>query len=92
MGVDLSPEESFWVWIMRRNKAEKKERIVRKAQIGRLRIRYSRRRKKELWGRFGGGWNWAIGFEAGGTTLLVHLLISSISFNWRKEEADGEAK
>ena len=26
-------------------------------------------------GRFGGGWDWAMGFQAGGRTLLLNLLI-----------------
>lgn len=29
-------------------------------------------------GRFGGGWNWKVGFQIGGRTLIISLLIGSI--------------
>jgi len=32
------------------------------------------------WGRFGGGWNWVVGFQAGGHSLILNLLIFSITF------------
>jgi hypothetical protein len=33
-----------------------------------------------VWGRFGGGWNWCFGFEIGGSTVMINLLIFSIKF------------
>lgn len=53
--------------------------VYRKLTIGRLCIAYSRRSKDELWGRFGGGWNWKLGLQAGYTTLVINLLICSIT-------------
>lgn len=35
-------------------------------------------------GRFGGGWNWCLGFRAGGSSIYIALLIGAISFNWYK--------
>ena len=31
-----------------------------------------------LWGRFGGGWNWALGFTLGSRTLILNLLVVSL--------------
>ena len=57
--------------------------------IGRLRISGEQRRKKNLWGRFGGGWNWALGFEASRTSLILNLLVCMFRFSWhRKQERD----
>lgn len=35
-------------------------------------------RPPKLFGRFGGGWNWKLGFQAGGKTLIISLLVFSI--------------
>lgn len=43
-----------------------------------MRASVSRRPKSALWGRFGGGWNWSLGFQAGGRTLIVNLLTFSV--------------
>jgi len=44
--------------------------------------------KSDGWGRFGGGWNWCLGFEIGGTTLVLNLLICSV----RLEKITDERK
>lgn len=51
----------------------------REIRIRRLFIGYEHRSKDELWGRFGGGWNWKLGLQAGYTTLIINLLICSIT-------------
>ena len=43
-----------------------------------IKISYSHKKSTELWGRFGGGWNWKLGFQIGGNTLLISLLIYEI--------------
>jgi hypothetical protein len=88
--VSLSEEESFWLWVMRWNKTEKKERIDRELEVGRLQIKYTRRRKSEFWGRFGGGWNWKLGFQAGGNSIIFNLLIASLSFYLKPKEKKGD--
>jgi hypothetical protein len=35
--------------------------------------------------RFGGGWNWVLGIQLGGRTMIVNLLICSIRFDLKKE-------
>lgn len=39
---------------------------------------------KDPFGRFGGGWNWCLGFKAGGDTLIINLLIFSLTFSLSK--------
>ena len=34
------------------------------------------------WGRFGGGWNWKLGFMAGDTTIILHLLVMYVGISW----------
>ncbi len=33
-------------------------------------------------GRFGGGWNWSLGFKAGGKCIVFNLLVGSIRVRW----------
>lgn len=33
-------------------------------------------------GRFGGGWNWCLGFRLGGKTIYIELLIGAIRISW----------
>ena len=46
-----------------------------------MKISYSRKSKNEFWGRFGGGWQWKLGFQLGGNTLIINLLICDIRFD-----------
>ena len=85
MKIDVTKEDIGILAIIAMNKAEKKDRIERWLRIGRLTIRYERRKKKEAWGRFGGGWNWRLGFSAGGKTIIVDLLVSSLRFSIDKK-------
>lgn len=68
---------------------EIKETVIRK-KIGRLSIKYSHRSPKNLWGRFGGGWNWSLGFEAGGRTLILNLLVATLRFDL-EDKKHGDA-
>lgn len=54
----------------------------------RLTVTYSRRSKDAYMGRFGGGWQWEAGFQAGNLTrrrgtIIVNLLVSSVRIAWR---------
>ncbi len=49
----------------------------------RLRLRYTRRGRDAFMGRFGGGWQWAVGFEAGARrtgrqTIILNLLVAML--------------
>lgn len=32
----------------------------------------------KAWGRFGGGWQWKLGFQAGGKTVIFNLLVGKL--------------
>lgn len=49
-------------------------------KLGRLEIKTLAKSKNSLWGRFGGGWNWKLGFQAGGNTLIISLLVIDVRF------------
>ena len=47
--------------------------------IGNRQIIFEKRsKKKNLWGRFGGGWNIVFGFQASGGTIIINLFVMSI--------------
>lgn len=54
-------------------------------QIRRLVIRADMRGTDGLMGRFGGGWNWKLGFQAGGSTIIISLLVMNITFALEKK-------
>lgn len=53
--------------------------------IGRLLFKLSWRNAKGFMGRFGGGWNWKLGFQAGGRSLIISLLVMEFSIYIRKK-------
>ena len=57
-----------------------------KHKLGRLEISIRHDSKKSVWGRFGGGWNWELGFQCGGRTIIFNLLVFSIRFYLKKKE------
>jgi len=52
--------------------------------IGRLHVSMLHRSRKQWMGRFGGGWNWNLGFQAGGRTVIFNLLVFSIRVWWER--------
>jgi hypothetical protein len=77
----LSALEADAVAIIRLNQATPSKEVRRKWRVGRWRFTYSRRSKDNLWGRFGGGWNWKLGFQAGGRTVILALLVASLTIS-----------
>ena len=47
--------------------------------VWRLRVTVDWRSRDCLFGRFGGGWNWRLGLQAGGRTLAFHLLVATFT-------------
>jgi hypothetical protein len=82
--MDLSLEEKFIIEVCRANKITPRKEINKSWAVGRLCIGFTWRSKKNFWGRFGGGWNWELGFQAGGNTLILNILICSLTFCWKK--------
>ncbi len=74
----ITQTESFWLWVMRENKETPIEGVRRDWQWGNYKFSYQRRLKRNSWGRFGGGWNWKLGFQAGGSTIIFDLLVASL--------------
>ena len=77
---NITKEEMGIISVVRLNRLSPKTEVTRKFAIGKLRIVYNRRSKKNLWGRFGGGWNWKIGVDVGGSTVIINLFVCSIRF------------
>jgi len=53
-------------------------RVNKSMNVGRIKASIDFRSKDEPWGRFGGGWNWALGFQLAQRTLIVRLFVFSI--------------
>lgn len=90
MTQELTEEESGILAVVHLNKTWPKKRVKRNWQIGRLEIFYNRGSKDNLWGRFGGGWQWKAGFQLGGRTLIIMLLIAELGFSLRPKPKEGE--
>lgn len=52
-----------------------------------MKISIRHKSAKSYMGRFGGGWNWNLGFQAGGHELILNLLVFSIRFDFENEKA-----
>lgn len=76
----LTEEEAGIIAVVRLNKLEPKLEVRKEWRLWRVRIVYHWRSSENLWGRFGGGWNWKIGAQAGGRSLIVDLLVFSLRF------------
>ena len=59
--------------------------INKSIKFGRLKITFQWRNKDNLFGRFGGGWNWELGFQLGMNTLIINLLVCCIRFDIKKK-------
>lgn len=66
------------------------EGIIKKIKIKNLDIVFEWRKKNNLWGRFGGGWNWKFGFMAAGNTIIISIVVFSIRFDFNKKEYKGK--
>lgn len=79
--MNLSRHEKGIIEIVRLNKSTKEIAIRKKITFWRLEIRFVWKSKKNLHGRFGGGWNWKLGFQSAGKTIIFSLLICAITFH-----------
>jgi hypothetical protein len=83
LDADAKPQESFFQQVKAFCREEQDLRIERR--VGRVKFVFNWRAAPGPWGRFGGGWNWALGFEAGGSTVMLHLLVAMLRVSWHKE-------
>ena len=56
--------------------------MKKEINIGKIRIVLDFVSKDCFMGRFGGGWNWKLGFQVGGRTIIFNLLIFSLRIEW----------
>ena len=61
-------------------------KINRRWTIGRICVAFSARSSDGFMGRFGGGWNWKLGAQIGGTTAIFSLLIADLSISLSKRK------
>lgn len=90
MSERLSDTDRGILAIIRYNKLTKRTEIVKQWQLGRTQITFEWRSRCNLWGRFGGGWNWNLGLQASRSTTIISLLIFSLRFDRIKKEHGGE--
>lgn len=76
--IEVTTEEAFYVAWMRYLRETPRTEYRREWRMFGLRIVFSWRSKKNIMGRFGGGWNWKLGFMAGGSTVIISLLIADV--------------
>jgi len=61
------------------------KRIKKETKICRLRLVFNFVSKDCPMGRFGGGWDWEVGFQVGETTIIFNLLIFSLRIEVQKQ-------
>ena len=74
----LTDEEKGILEIVKLNKELPRTEIKKKWRVLGFNITYNWQSSKNLWGRFGGGWNWELGFQASRSTLILNVLVFSI--------------
>ena len=47
-------------------------------------VHYSRRSADSPMGRFGGGWQWNVGVQVGGRTVILNLLVAELIISIRE--------
>jgi len=70
------------------NKLDREREIYKRIRLGKLNVSFQWRSPKRFWGRFGGGWQWALGFEVAKRTLNLNCLVFNVMI-WREGRKDG---
>ncbi len=84
--AEITQEEGVWINVMRINAATRRKEIILKWRLWRFEFTFNWRSKSNLMGRFGGGWNWQFGFEAGGGTIIFCFLVCSLRIEFQKRK------
>lgn len=72
-------------------KHREKCREIRKVMnVGRHKFEFHWRSKANMWGRFGGGWNWELGIQVGRSTVILSCLTFTLSWRRRKKLATAQ--
>lgn len=78
----LTDEEKTIINVVRLNRITPRDEIVIKRRLGRIEVTFKWRSKSNFMGRFGGGWNWVLGLQIGGKTLIINILVCSVRIAW----------
>ena len=92
--IVLTDAEKGAIGLMRYNAAVQNDRyrgeIDWSCNLGRrIQIRIIKNSRKRPWGRFGGGWNWELGFQASSSTVILNLLVLSVRIYRPKKVKEG---
>lgn len=52
-----------------------------RGNVGKFSVRLEMRRSDGMMGRFGGGWNWKLGIQIGGSTVIISLVVASLTIS-----------
>jgi hypothetical protein len=74
----------FWLRVLKVNASNPIIEFSRSWRLGSFDIKFSYRSRNNVWGRFGAGWNWKLGFSAGGRCCTLHLLIADLRIYYKK--------
>jgi hypothetical protein len=77
-------EWDFIKFVVTLNRTTPRTEIKVRRLLGPIGVELHWQAKSNLWGRFGGGWDWELGFQAGESTIILNLLIFSVRL-WRVE-------
>ena len=59
--------------------------ITRTWTLGRLKIKYEHQSSNHYMGRFGGGWQWKVGFQGAERDWIFFLLVASVWVRWMRK-------
>ena len=86
--VTKTKDEALAVSVIRLNQWFQERHPSRKIhkdwEIGPYIIRFRYTSKDDLWGRLGGGWQWGLGFQCSGCSVLIILLVCEIIISKRR--------
>ena len=80
----LTDREKRILAICKLQELEKRTEINRKWDWGRIHFHFHWQSPDSFMGRFGGGWQWKIGIQAGKTNCIFNLLVCSLRVSWRE--------
>lgn len=78
---------SFWQLVLRHNQENPTQFVFKKKfENNYFKIRFEMRSKNNLMGRFGGGWNWKLGVQIGGSTIIISLLVAELIISRKRND------
>jgi hypothetical protein len=85
--VKVSLYERWAIEVMRLNKKVGIDAFVYRWEWFGRRFKFEKRSADNIWGRFGGGWQWEVGVQVGTSSVIINLLVCSLRIDGVKREA-----